>query len=155
MTGGTGFGTKPAKWWKGSIIPCLILALFGASVLCETGSVLWRHFAASAITLPRYAAAGAAIVLFLLLLVICNVKSRQQAGEPSGREDAERRQVKLGRVKSVDGLRGVLALIIALFHFGQNYGIGNTFHRGWMAVEVFFLLSGFLLTNKLENDGGG
>lgn len=56
---------------------------------------------------------------------------------------------KLARVASIDGLRGILALIIALFHFGQVYAVGNTFHRGYFAVEVFFMLSGFLLANKL------
>lgn len=59
--------------------------------------------------------------------------------------------VDLGRVTSIDGLRGILAVIIALFHFGQVYAVGNTFHRGYFAVEVFFMLSGFLLANKLAN----
>lgn len=71
-----------------------------------------------------------------------------------GKPTVERAAGRLERVKSVDGLRGILALIIALFHFGQQYGMGNTFHRGWFAVEVFFLISGFLLADKLENSGG-
>lgn len=60
----------------------------------------------------------------------------------------------LGRVTSIDGLRGILAVIIALFHFGQVYGVGNTFHRGYFAVEVFFMLSGFLLANKIAKTTG-
>lgn len=54
------------------------------------------------------------------------------------------------RTTSVDGLRGILALIIALFHFGQSYPIGPLFHRGYFAVEVFFMISGFLLMQGFE-----
>lgn len=60
---------------------------------------------------------------------------------------------KLGRVSAIDGLRGILSVIIALFHFGQVYPLGNTFHRGYFAVEFFFALSGFLLADKFERAG--
>lgn len=43
------------------------------------------------------------------------------------------------KMTSIDGFRGILALIIALFHFGQSYLIGSFFHRGYFAVEVFAL----------------
>lgn len=65
----------------------------------------------------------------------------------------EQRREKSGRVASIEGMRGILALIIALFHFGQAYPVGATFHRGYFAVEVFFMLSGFLLAKKLEKTG--
>lgn len=55
------------------------------------------------------------------------------------------------RVTSIDGFRGILALIIALFHFGQSYPIGPFFHRGYFAVEVFFMISGFLFIQSLDS----
>lgn len=57
------------------------------------------------------------------------------------------------RVSSIDGLRGILALIIALFHFGQAYPIGNLFHRGYFAVELFFMISGFVFIQSLDKKG--
>lgn len=67
--------------------------------------------------------------------------------------ESEQHREKSNRIASVEGLRGIMALIIALFHFGQVYPIGSTFHRGYFAVEVFFMLSGFLLAKKLEKAG--
>ena len=53
-----------------------------------------------------------------------------------------------GRVSSIDGLRGILALIIALFHFGQVVSLGNLFRRGYFAVEVFFCCPDFCLQRR-------
>ncbi|NFF80802.1 acyltransferase [Clostridium botulinum] len=49
--------------------------------------------------------------------------------------------------RAIDGLRGVIAIIIALFHFEllfPIYGEG-IFKTGYLGVEVFLILSGFLL----------
>ncbi|KHL25279.1 hypothetical protein PK98_00555 [Croceibacterium mercuriale] len=56
--------------------------------------------------------------------------------------------------KELDGLRGVLALGVVLFHFGFN---SFTARHGWagvqfpLAVDVFFLLSGFVLAYSARN----
>lgn len=84
----------------------------------------------------------AAAVIFLLLCLTGRASKASGGGYS-----------RLERNKSIDGLRGILAATIALFHFGQAYGVGNLFHRGWFAVEVFFLISGFLLADKLESSG--
>ena len=64
-------------------------------------------------------------------------------------------------IAALDGLRGVAILPVLLFHFGQ-YGHGlplptvaidkafsTVFRAGWVGVELFFVLSGFLITGIL------
>jgi peptidoglycan/LPS O-acetylase OafA/YrhL len=52
---------------------------------------------------------------------------------------------------SLDGLRGVAITLVLLFHIWPD-----TFSFGYMGVDIFFVLSGFLITQiiytKLEND---
>ena len=47
----------------------------------------------------------------------------------------------------INGLRGICAIIIALFHFELYFPFGKikVFSSGYIAVEFFFLLSGFLI----------
>jgi peptidoglycan/LPS O-acetylase OafA/YrhL len=56
----------------------------------------------------------------------------------------------VGRYQTLDGLRGVAALAIALFHLA-----GWTNHRwilphAWLAVDFFFMLSGFVIAHAYE-----
>ena len=59
--------------------------------------------------------------------------------------------------RDLDGMRGVLSLGVALFHFGLNAFFERQF--GWhglslrLCVDVFFLLSGYVLTHSVR--GGG
>lgn len=48
-------------------------------------------------------------------------------------------------IKSFEGLRGTCALIVALAHFGVVICQTHFFTRPALAVEVFFLISGFVL----------
>ena len=49
-------------------------------------------------------------------------------------------------IRSLDGLRGVAILLVLLFHcFEYLYLTG----MGWMGVDLFFVLSGFLITRIL------
>lgn len=48
----------------------------------------------------------------------------------------------MGRVPALDGLRGVAILLVLLFHSGL-------LDCGWMGVNLFFVLSGFLITQVL------
>ncbi len=50
----------------------------------------------------------------------------------------------LGYVPALDGVRAVAVLAVMLFHFGQAWLPG-----GYMGVDVFFVLSGFLITTLL------
>lgn len=99
--------------------------------------------------------AAIAGLLTALAVLALSLRKRDDTVEPSTQpaKQTTADPSALPRVKSIDGLRGILAVIIALFHFGQIYPLGNTFHRGYMAVEVFFMLSGFLLIAGIERKG--
>jgi len=47
---------------------------------------------------------------------------------------------RAGRYVTLDGLRGIAAMCVALFHF-----VGNYMPQGYLAVDFFFALSGFVL----------
>jgi peptidoglycan/LPS O-acetylase OafA/YrhL len=48
------------------------------------------------------------------------------------------------RFSALDGLRGVAAIIVLLFHMRRWVGPGF-FERGYVSVDLFFILSGFVL----------
>ena len=53
---------------------------------------------------------------------------------------------------ALDGLRGLAILLVAFYH---NFGFINYFFFGWLGVDLFFVLSGFLITDillKTKND---
>lgn len=69
--------------------------------------------------------------------------------------------LKVGHLPSLDGLRGVAALVVVLVHSISGVGVGKTildaihdtpfspFFNPKIAVQVFFVLSGFVLTGSL------
>lgn len=67
-----------------------------------------------------------------------------------------RSQDGLGHIPSLDGLRGIAVLWVVLHHAGLGLGRGwtessvQTFYDvGWAGVDLFFALSGFLITRIL------
>lgn len=54
------------------------------------------------------------------------------------------------RMFQLDGLRGIAALMIVAYHLDIVYAINGTFQRGYLFVDLFFLLSGFVLTISTE-----
>ena len=51
---------------------------------------------------------------------------------------------RLGRVPALDGIRGLAVAAVLLFHGGVSWAPG-----GFLGVDVFFVLSGFLITTLL------
>lgn len=52
------------------------------------------------------------------------------------------------RYELLDGLRGVAALLVILFHFGEGFATTPTdqwINHGYLAVDFFFILSGFVI----------
>lgn len=47
---------------------------------------------------------------------------------------------------SIDGLRGIASLIVVFTH---NFGFTKFFFFGWIGVDLFFVISGFLITQIL------
>jgi peptidoglycan/LPS O-acetylase OafA/YrhL len=48
----------------------------------------------------------------------------------------------------LDGLRGVAAIIVVTFHLSEPFATGNLdkmVNHGYLAVDFFFLLSGFVI----------
>jgi len=52
---------------------------------------------------------------------------------------------------ALDGLRGLAILLVIVYH---NFGFINYFFFGWLGVDLFFVLSGFLITDILLNTAG-
>src|SRR5215208_5513013 len=53
---------------------------------------------------------------------------------------------------ALDGLRGVACLLVVIYH---NFGfINRYFFFGWLGLDIFFVLSGFLITDILLNAAG-
>jgi len=67
-----------------------------------------------------------------------------------------------GHIAELDGLRGVAVLLVLLYHFSivLTYGAGpvralrTVFTPGWTGVDLFFVLSGCLITGILLDEKG-
>jgi len=64
------------------------------------------------------------------------------------------------RILHLDGLRGIAIILVVLFHayagwpsqvpYGNTYADVTVFKLGWLGVELFFLVSGFVISITLE-----
>lgn len=65
-----------------------------------------------------------------------------------------------GRYDILDGLRGVAAVIVIWYHFSEGFArtpVEQMFNHGYLAVDFFFVLSGFVLSyayGRRWNNGG-
>jgi peptidoglycan/LPS O-acetylase OafA/YrhL len=60
---------------------------------------------------------------------------------------SDRLRLELPRVRALDGLRGVAVVAVLLFH-------GDHLRGGYLGVDLFFVLSGFLITTLLLSEHG-
>src|SRR3569623_1992281 len=56
----------------------------------------------------------------------------------------------MGRLYGLDALRGVAALCVLAFHVHSVFGGFWPFSRGYLAVDFFFMLSGFVMARTYE-----
>ena len=55
-----------------------------------------------------------------------------------------------GRFRNLDAMRGICALTVVLFHCDGLFVKSEIFCHGYLAVDVFFILSGFVLVHTYE-----
>src|SRR5882757_5620555 len=89
------------------------------------------------------------------LLVRTSKRDSPARGRPTPYQDSEphgRKQAKQTRWRALDGVRALAVAGVILYHAGVSWVPG-----GLLGVDVFFVLSGYLITSLLlrEVRGGG
>jgi len=60
------------------------------------------------------------------------------------------KRITSGRIRELDAVRGLAAILVVLYHLWSY-----KFYFGWAAVDLFFVLSGFLITSIILKNCGG
>jgi peptidoglycan/LPS O-acetylase OafA/YrhL len=78
---------------------------------------------------------------------------------------AQRETRETKHIPELDGIRGIAILVVLVSHFGSTAGgdtvklgrfLNEAFGLGWAGVDLFFVLSGFLITGiLLDSKGSG
>ncbi len=94
-------------------------------------------------------------------------KNNAELGKPSGLVNYLKIGSNPGKIPELDGLRAFAILMVLLFHFATYYqkvhrsyysknfpeSLQNLMQNGWLGVDLFFVLSGFLIFRHLMSVG--
>jgi peptidoglycan/LPS O-acetylase OafA/YrhL len=58
------------------------------------------------------------------------------------------------RIAELDALRGIAAIGIVAFHYASGTALGRVTYVGVLALELFFVLSGFLISSIIRSHEG-
>ena len=84
-------------------------------------------------------------------VLVASAPSAPSVAEAAGTDThgAPQPVAKPGEIKALTGLRGIAALYVVIFHANGHYLFPQTFRpfirHGYMAVDLFFILSGFVM----------
>ena len=56
------------------------------------------------------------------------------------------------RILALDGLRGCLAVVVVAAHYDELFRTNALFLSGQLAVVIFFLMSGYVLTRSWDGN---
>lgn len=63
----------------------------------------------------------------------------------------DRSSMRTARFAGLDGLRGLAALCVMLFHYRLFFSSSGLLHHAYLAVDFFFMLSGFVIAHAYED----
>jgi peptidoglycan/LPS O-acetylase OafA/YrhL len=77
--------------------------------------------------------------------------------KPASLQPGESERIALGHLPALDGVRGLAILLVLVFHWTQAIGSASKLFNvlakvssiGWIGVDLFFVLSGYLITTIL------
>jgi peptidoglycan/LPS O-acetylase OafA/YrhL len=79
--------------------------------------------------------------------------ARESAGEPTGSQATSQER----RIPQLDAVRGIAILVVIFHNQAREYltpSLAPMVANGWMGVDLFFVLSGFLITGILLDTRG-
>jgi peptidoglycan/LPS O-acetylase OafA/YrhL len=88
------------------------------------------------------------------------VPAKTRIGNENVRKETHARLIPVAHMPGLDGLRGVAILSVIIFHVLNTAPhssllenvITHTANIGWVGVDLFFVLSGFLITGILIDE---
>src|SRR5215207_3259836 len=92
----------------------------------------------------------------LIGATIAEADPARATAAPSDANEGISHRLQKGHIPALDGVRGLAILLVLFFHLRMITGDGaiirliqKTWSLGWMGVDLFFVLSGFLITGIL------